>query len=283
MKLKYRVIERFRKKYPVTALCSILEVSRSGYYAWRKQKLTTDKDSWLIRQIKTCQQQSNYTYGCRRVQLWIEKQCHIRVNLKAVLRVMRKIDALAQVRRRRAYTSGKEAVHRYENILKRQFAQTVPNRFWATDITSIPTRKGMAYLCAVIDQCGKMVLNYRIGTDMTSTLVIDTIAEALKQEKVTDGLVLHSDQGSQYASNVYSNLSQEYHFRPSMSSKGCPYDNSSMENFFGTLKSECLNRMKFTDTIQLEKAVEEYVHFYNYERITMKNGLTPYEIRSKAT
>ena len=68
-----------------------------------------------------------------------------------------------------------------------------------------------------------------------------------------------------------------------MSSKGCPYDNSSMENFFGTLKSECLNRMKFTDTIQLEKTVEEYVHFYNYERITMKNGLTPYEIRSKAT
>ena len=89
VKLKYRVIERFRKKYPVTALCSILEVSRSGYYAWRKQKLTTDKDSWLIRQIKTCQQQSNYTYGCRRVQLWIEKQCHIRVNLKAVLRVMK--------------------------------------------------------------------------------------------------------------------------------------------------------------------------------------------------
>ncbi|MBP3752988.1 MAG: IS3 family transposase [Pyramidobacter sp.] len=108
-------------------------------------------------------------------------------------------------------------------------------------------------------------------------------AEALKQEKVTDGLVLHSDQGSQYASNVYSHLSQAYHFRPSMSSKGCPYDNSSMENFFGTLKSECLNRMKFTDTIQLEKAVEEYVHFYNYERITMKNGLTPFEIRSKAT
>ena len=283
MKLKYRVIERFRKKYPVTSLCAILEVSRSGYYAWRKQKHKADRDSWLIRQIETCQQQSNYTYGCRRVKTWLEKQCHVRVNLKAVLRVMRKIDALAQIRRRKAYTSGKENVHRYENILKRQFAQTEPNRFWATDITYIPTRKGMAYLCAVIDQCGKMVLNYRIGTEMTSSLVIDTIAEALRQEKATDGLILHSDQGSQYTSYAYSNLSQEYHFRPSMSSKGCPYDNSSMENFFGTLKSECLNRMKFADMAQLEKAVEEYVHFYNYERITMKNGLTPYEIRSKAT
>ena len=129
MKLKYRVIERFRKKYPVTALCSILEVSRSGYYAWRKQKHKTDRDSWLIRQIKTCQQQSNYTYGCRRVQLWIEKQCHIRVNLKAVLRVMRKIDALAQVRRRRAYTSSKEAVHRYENILSDSLPRQFPTAF----------------------------------------------------------------------------------------------------------------------------------------------------------
>ena len=282
MKLKYRVIERFRKKYPITSLCALLEISRSGYYAWRKQKHKADRDSQLIQQIRACQQQSNYTYGCRRVQAWIKKKFHVRVNIKAVLRVMRKIDALAQIRRRKAYTSGKEAAHRYDNILKRQFAQTEPNRFWATDITYIPTRKGMAYLCAVIDQCGKMVLSYRIGTDMTSSLVIDTITEALGQEKVTDGLTLHSDQGSQYTSHAYSNLSQEYHFQASMSSKGCPYDNSSMENFFGTLKSECLNRIKFTDMAQLEKAVEEYIHFYNYERITMNNDLTPFEIRSKA-
>ena len=280
--LKYRVIERFRGKYRVEAMCEVFEVSRSGYYAWRKQKHKTDRDSWLIRQIETCQRQSNYTYGCRRVRTWLEKQCHVRVNLKAVLRVMRKIDALAQIRRRKAYTSGKEAVHRYENILKRQFAQTVPNRFWATDITSIPTRKGMAYLCAVIDQCGKMVLNYRIGTDMTSTLVIDTIAEALKQEKVTDGLVLHSDQGSQYTSKAYFDLTQEYHVSPSMSSPGCPYDNAAMENFFGTLKTECLYRARFSSRTEVEQLVSEYVYFYNYERISLKNGLTPVEIRSKA-
>ena len=282
MKLKYHVIERFRKKYPITSLCALLEISRSGYYAWRKQKHKADRDSQLIQQIRACQQQSNYTYGCRRVQAWIKKKFHVRVNIKAVLRVMRKIDALAQIRRRKAYTNGKEAAHRYDNILKRQFAQTEPNRFWATDITYIPTRKGMAYLCAVIDQCGKMALSSRIGTDMTSSRVIDAITEAQRQEKVTDGLTLHSDQGSQYTSHAYSNLSQEYHFQASMSSKGCPYDNSSLENFFGTLKSECPNRIKSMDMAQLEKAVEEYIHFYNYERITMNNGLTPFEIRSKA-
>lgn len=137
-------------------------------------------------------------------------------------------------------------------------------------------------MCAVIDLCGKMVLNCRLGTDMTSTLVIDTITQALKQEKATDGLVLHSDQGPQYTSGAYCNLSEECHFRPSMSSKGCPYDNSAMENFFGTLKCECLNRIKFTDMAQLENVIWEYVQFYNYERINMKNGLTPFEIRSKA-
>ena len=284
MKLKYRVIERLRKKYPVTALCSILEVSRSGYYAWRKRdKHKADKDNWLMQQIDACQQKSHYTYGCRRVQSWIEQQSHVHVNLKDVLRVMRKMNALARIRRRRAYTSYKATAHRYENILQRQFAQTLPNHCWATDITYIPTRHGMASMCAVIDLCGKMVLNYRLGTDMTSTLVIDTIAAALKQEKVTDGLVLHSDQGAQYTSGAYYDLSQEYHFRPSMSSKGCPYDNSAMENFFGTLKAECLNRMKFTDMNQLAEIVGEYIQFYNFERINMKNGLTPFEIRSKAT
>ena len=236
-----------------------------------------------MQQIDACQQKSHYTYGCRRVRSWIEQQSHVRVNLKAVLRVMRKMNALARIRRRRAYTSYKETAHRYENILQRQFAQTLPNHCWATDITYIPTRHGMAYMCAVIDLCGKMVLNYRLGTDMTSTLVIDTIAAALKQEKVTDGLVLHSDQGAQYTSGAYYDLSQEYHFQPSMSSKGCPYDNSAMENFFGTLKAECLNRMKFTDMNQLAEIVGEYVQFYNFERINMKNGLTPFEIRSKAT
>ena len=235
-----------------------------------------------MQKIAECQQKSNYTCGHRRVQLWGEQKTHIHVNLKAVLRVMRKMDALAQIRRRGSYTSYKDAAYRYTNILQRQFAQTSPNRFWATDITYIPTAHGMAYMCAVIDLCGKMVLSYRIGIDMTSTLVIDTITDALKKEKVTDGLVLHSDQGAQYTSGAYYTLSQEYHFRPSMSSKGCPYDNSSMENFFGTLKSECLNRMKFTDMNQLAQVVEEYVHFYNYERIDMKNGLTPFEIRSKA-
>ena len=282
MRAKYRVIERMRTIYPVTALCRILEVTRSGYYAWKKNIRQPDRDAWLKEQISTCQQQSHFTYGYRRVQRWIEKCTGQHINAKPVLRVMRKMDALAQIRRTRAYTHYKQAIHRYDNLLQRQFAQDAPNSFWATDITYIPTSQGMAYMCAVIDLCGKMVLNYRTGTDMAASLVTDTIRDALKQEKATDGLALHSDQGSQYTSQAYYNLSQEYHFQPSMSNRGCPYDNSSMENFFGTLKTECLNRMKFPNRTKLAEIVDEYVTYYNYERINLKNGLTPYEIRSKA-
>ena len=282
MKLKYRVIERFRDKYPIEAMCELFEVSRSGYYAWRKRQQQEPKDQWLADLIMSCQQECNQTYGCRRVRRWIQRKFGRTVNLKAVLRVMRKLDLLAQIRRRRKYTQYQQVIHKYPNLLQRIFDQPLPNRFWVTDITYIPTPNGMLYMCAVIDLCGKMVMAYRIGDDMTSSLVTDTIRDAIQREKVTDGLALHSDQGSQYTSAAYFDLSQSYHFQPSMSSPGCPYDNAAMENFFGTLKSECLYRAHFTTRSEVEQLVAEYVHFYNFERFNLKNGLTPFEIRSKA-
>lgn len=282
MKLKYRVIERFRWKYPIDSMCHMFEVSRSGYYAWRKRQGKPAKDQWLVDLIIDCQQRCKQTYGCRRVRRWLKRRYGKNVNLKAVLRVMRKLDLLSQVRRRKPYQHYQQAVHKYPNLLQRVFAQPFPDRFWVTDITYIPTAKGMVYMCTVLDLCGKMVLAYRIGGNMTSSLVTDTVREACKKEKVADGLILHSDQGSQYTSQAYFDLSQEYHIQPSMSSPGCPYDNAAMENFFGTLKTECLYRRKFSCRAEVEQAVAEYVQFYNYERIDLKNGLTPFEIRSKA-
>ena len=139
----------------------------------------------------------------------------------------------------------------------------------------------MLYMCAVLDLCGKVVLNWKIGAEMSSSLVTDTIREALQQEKVTDGLALHSDQGSQYTSKAYFDLTQAYHVSPSMSSRGRPYDNAAMENFFGALKTECLYRARFSSRAEVEQLVAEYIHFYNFERISLKNGLTPLEIRGK--
>lgn len=279
--MKYRVMERFRGKYPVTEMCHVFGVSRSGYYDWRKRIGKESKDQWLVNLIVKCQQECKQTYGIRRVRRWIERHSEKRVNLKAILRIMRKLDLLAQVRRRRPYAQYKQSVHKYANLLNREFNQSTPNKFWATDITYIPTANGMLYMCAVIDLCGRYVLGYRIGNDMTASLVIDTIRDVLRQEKVTDGLALHSDQGSQYTSQAYFDLSKEYHFSPSMSTPGCPYDNAAMENFFGTLKTECLYRASFRSKSDVELLVAEYVHFYNFQRINLKNGLTPLEIRCK--
>ena len=280
--MKYRVIERFRSQYSIGAMCKVFEVSRSGYYDWRKRQDRTPKDQWLVDLIVECQQKCKQTYGIRRVRRWLQRQKGKVVNLKAILRIMRKLNLLSQIRRRKPYRNYQEAIHKYPNLLNRQFDQAKPNQFWVTDITYIPIPNGMLYMCAVVDLCGRKVLAYRIAGNMAASLVADTIRDAIKQEKVTDGLVLHSDQGSQYTSQMYNGLSKEYHFHPSMSSPGCPYDNAAMENFFGTLKTECLYRMRFTTKSEVEQLVAEYVYFYNYERINLKNGLTPDEIRSKA-
>ena len=282
MSLKYRVIERFRGTYAIKAMCAVFEVSRSGYYAWRSRQSKVPKAQWLVDMIVACQEKCKQTYGCRRVRRWLERQTGKKVNLKAILRIMRKLDLLSQIRRRHPYTLYKLAAYKYDNLLNRQFEQENKNKFWVTDITYIPVANGMISMCAVLDLCGRAVLAWRIGSDMTSSLVTDTIRDALRQEKVADGLSLHSDQGSQYTSKAYFDLSQDYHFTPSMSRPGCPYDNSAMENFFGTLKTECLYRAHFTTREEAERLVAEYVFFYNNERINLKNGLTPNEIRSKA-
>ena len=280
--MKYRVIERFRGKYSIEDMCKVFGVSRSGYYDWRNRQELPNKDQWLIDLITQAQIKSKQTYGHRRIQRWLLKKHKKYVNLKVILRVMRRYDLLSQIRRVRPYMQYQKALHKYPNLLDRQFDQVLPNRFWVTDITYIHTAKGMVYMCAVMDLCGKMVLAYRIGTDMTTSLVTDTIRDAKQKEMVTDGLALHSDQGSQYTSQAYFDLVKSYHIQPSMSSPGCPYDNSAMENFFGNLKTECLHRLKFSCKAEVEQAVDEYVQFYNFERINMKNGLTPFEIQSKA-
>ena len=148
--MKYRVIERFREKYSVEAMCQIFQVSRSGYYAWRKRQNTEPRDQWLVDLIVECQRKCNQTYGCRRVRRWIQRNLGRKVNLKAILRIMRKLDLLARIRRRKKYTQYQQAIHKYPNLLQRAFDQQSPNKFWVTDITYIPTPSGMLYMCAAL-------------------------------------------------------------------------------------------------------------------------------------
>ena len=125
MKLKYRVIERFRGKYSVEAMCKVFEVSRSGYYAWRDRQGQENRDQQLLDLITECQEKCRQTYGCRRVRRWLERFKHRHVNIKAVRRIMRKYDLMSVIRRRKPYTVYKQAIYKYTNELKRQFTVTI--------------------------------------------------------------------------------------------------------------------------------------------------------------
>lgn len=260
-------------------MCKFFGVSRSGYYAWVKRIDQADKDEATGELIKICQENTYKTYGYRRVTIWLQRHYGITINHKAVLRIMNKYGLLSEIRRRKKYKKFGQQLHKYENILNRKFDAEKPNRKWVTDISYIHTKQGVLYLSVIKDLYDGFIVSYKLGTNQTVNLVTATIKLALKKEKAADGLTLHSDQGLQYTSQGYYSLTKEYGITPSMSRRGNCIDNACAENFFGTLKSECIYRNKPTTFAEAKDWITKYIHFYNYERIQLKTKLTPYEKR----
>ena len=258
-------------------MCRFFRVSRSGYYGFVSRMELPAKDLDLAEQIRECQSHSKSTYGYRRVCIWLEKR-GIHRNPKTVLRVMQKYSLLSQVRRRK-YRNYGEYLHRYPNLLNRDFHADRPNQKWVTDISYIKTRQGVLYLSMIRDLYDNSIVAYRTGTEQNVNLVLSTIRAAKKKETVTAELQLHSDQGFQYTSQAYFKLTQSYHISPSMSRRGNPYDNALAENFFSILKTECINRVKLRTYEEARLLIDEYVYFYNHERIQLKTKLTPLEKR----
>ena len=150
---------------------------------------------------------------------------------------MQKYNLLSVVRRKK-YKYVSEHLHKYPNLLNREFTADRPNQKWVTDISYIPTKDGNCYLSVIRDLYDNSIVSYQISRNMTIKLVLDTVKEAMRKEKVTAELQLHSDQGAQYVSHEYFTLTQSYGITPSMSRRGNPYDNALAENFFSILKTE---------------------------------------------
>ena len=277
--VKYAAIFANKEKYSICELCRYFQVSRSGYYDWQKQKDNPDKDEELGRLIRECQRQTKQTYGYRRVKLWLLRKAGIVVNSKAVLRVMNKYGLLAEIRRPRPLHLRQQKLTVYENKLNRDFTSIAPNKKWVSDISYIHTKEGTLYLCVIKDLFDNYIVSFEMGTIQDTALVYRAVKRAKKE--VADGLSLHSDQGSPYTSLVYRNLTKRYGILPSMSRPGNPIDNAPAENFFGILKVECVYRHKFHSIKQAKAIIKEYIHFYNFERIQLKYGLTPFEKRSQ--
>ena len=260
-------------------MCRFFDVSRSGYYGYMSRMDVPSKDLPLAEKIKECQDKYGKTYGYRRVHIWLERQ-GIHHDPKTILRVMQKYNLLSVVRRKK-YRNYGEYLHRYPNLLNRDFKAEKPNQKWVTDISYIKTKQGVLYLSVIRDLFDNSIVAYKTGTEQNINLVLSTIREAKKKEKVTAELQLHSDQGFQYTSHQYFKLTKSYNITPSMSRKGNPYDNALAENFFSILKTECIYRVNLQTYEEARLLINEYMHFYNNERIQLKTKLTPLEKRSQ--
>ena len=273
------VIYRHKEKYSISEMCRFFDVSRSGYYDYVKRMDIPAKDLPLAEKISECQEKCGRTYGYRRVHMWLERE-NIHHNPKTILRVMQKYNLLSEVRRKK-YRNYGEYIHRYPNLLNRNFKADKPNQKWVTDISYIKTGQGTLFLSIIRDLYDNSIVAYKTGTEQNINLVLSTIRAAKKKEKVTAELQLHSDQGFQYTSQAYFNLTKSYNITPSMSRKGNPYDNAMAENFFSILKTECIYRTKLRTYEDARILISEYIHFYNNERIQLKTKLTPLELRSQ--
>ena len=190
---------------------------------------------------------------------------------------MKRNGLLAEIRRKRQWQNLGQQLHRYKNLLNRNFQADRPNSKWVTDISYIHTKEGVLYLSMIRDLYDNSIVAYKTATHQTVNLVLDTIKLAMSKEKkkVAAELQLHSDQGFQYTSQVYFLLTKRYAITPSMSRKGNPYDNAMAENFFSILKTECIYRHKPATFVEANEMIDRYICFYNHERIQLKTGEAP--------
>lgn len=199
--VKYLVIYRHKEKYSISEMCRLFSVSRSGYYDYVKRKDRPARDLPLAEKIRECQDGCGKTYGYRRVHIWLERN-DVHHNPKTILRVMQKYNLLSVVRRKK-YRNYGTSLHKYPNLLNRDFMAERPNQKWVTDISYIHTKQGVLYLSVIRDLYDNTIVAYKTGTEQNINLVLSTIRAAKRKEKVTAELQLHSDQGFQYTSHGY--------------------------------------------------------------------------------
>jgi putative transposase len=251
-------------------MCRVLQVSVSGYYAWRKRGLSprAAANARLTEQIAHVHQVSRRTYGRRRVTAAL-RRAGIVCNRKRVARLMR-VSQLrgCERRKRRVLTTRVDGNNPVAtNVLQRDFSAPAPNRIWLGDITYIPTREGFLYLASLEDVFSRKIVGWALDEHMQEILVEQALRMALQQRQPGDDLLHHSDRGSQYTSLDYQVLLAQHHISVSMSGVGNCYDNAMKESFFATLKTECATDL-FDTRAQARTVIFEYIEvFYNRQRL----------------
>ncbi|WP_154581779.1 IS3-like element IS1664 family transposase [Yersinia enterocolitica] len=279
---KTRIITELRHLYKLATLLYVAELPRSTFYWQVKSSGREETYADEKQRIKTLFHHHKGRYGYRRITLALRNEGGS-LNHKTVRKLMRQ-QQLASNLRRKKYQSYQGAYGKVvPNILARKFTAEAPNQKWVTDVTEFNVRGKKLYLSPVLDLYNSEVVAWQMDTHPGMNLIDKMLDDALQKLNSGDEPVLHSDQGWQYQMASYQKRLGSGEVKQSMSRKGNCLDNAVIENFFGLLKTECWHNEKYEDVEQLKKAVDEYIHYYNNERIKVKlNGLSPVQYRNQA-
>jgi putative transposase len=271
---RFRFVEQEKARYPVRILCTALGVSPSGYYAWRSRgpSARSRSDAELAEKIRRFHARSRGTYGVPRIHADLADAGH-HVSRKRVARLMAR-DHLAGVHRRRFVrtTIRDEDAAPFPDLVNRDFRASGPDRLWVADITELPTRSGSCYLASIVDAFSRRVVGWSMATHMRTDLVTAALDMAVARRRPGEGLVHHSDHGSQYTSLAFGRRLRESGIAASMGSVGDCYDKAMAESFFATLETELIDRSDWASPAEAKAAVFEYIEVF-YNRIRRHSSL----------
>ena len=283
--MKFAWIQAEKAHYPVSGLCQLLNVARSGFYAWcrRPSSARAQQNQWLMTHIRACYQAARGRYGSPRIHQDLRTQ-GLQVGRHRVARLMR-LHGLRSVSRRRIWRpqAGVAPAAVAANTLRREFTATRPNEKWAGDITYVPTRQGWLYVAVLMDLYSRRIVGWAMDEQLTTTLTLMALEMALQQRRVSAGLLHHSDRGSQYVAALYQQRLVALGIRCSMSRPGNCWDNAVVESFFATLKTELFQGHQYPTQQAARTEIFEYLEgFYNRSRRHSALGyLSPVEFEQQ--
>lgn len=264
-----------RPHYPLAVLCRVLEVSRSGYHAWRRRPPSkrAQENARLEVAIHAAHVRTHQTYGPERLRAELRGD-GFSAGVSRIKRLRTKLGLRCkQVRRFTATTESNHHLPVADNLLAQMFAAKQPNESWVTDITYVPTAEGWLYLAGIKDLYTCEVVGHAMGARITTDLVSRALMAAVCAKRPRPGLLHHSDRGSQYCAHDYRARLKQFGLRASMSRRGNCYDNAPMESFWGTLKNELVHHRRYETREQAQREITEYIDiFYNRQRRHSKLG-----------
>lgn len=272
--MKYEFIKNNRSSFRVKKMCHWLNVSLSGYYVFTQQgkshrQIANDK---LLSQIREIYKKHRGIYGSPRITDEL-RDCGHRCSKNRVARLMKENQIIAKTKRRFKVTTQSKHTHPIApNLVNRNFSSEKPNRLWVSDITYLWTQEGWSYLAAVMDVYSRQIVGWDMSNRLTQDLVISALQRAVGRRRLTDGLIFHSDRGSQYAGMSFRHLLRKHHMIQSMSGSGNCYDNAIMESFFHTLKVEHVYFEKYETRDEARKSIFEYIEIF-YNRVRKHSAL----------